>query len=78
MFDVRNDYCILKNKNMYSKIRKSVAFRTWGGSIESAKSDLARAKELNMYVVQGIFINDTKPLDNIRVKAGAIFEGNEI
>ena len=30
------------------------AFRTWGGSIERAKSDLAQAKELNMYVMQGI------------------------
>jgi hypothetical protein len=30
------------------------AFRTWGGSVERAKSDLARAKELNMYVMQGI------------------------
>ena len=30
------------------------AFRTWGGSVEGAKRDLARAKELNMYVMQGI------------------------
>jgi tetratricopeptide (TPR) repeat protein len=30
------------------------AFRTWGGSVESAQRDLARAKELNMYVMQGI------------------------
>ena len=32
----------------------SNAFRTWGGSVESAKRDLAKAKELNMYVMQGI------------------------
>ena len=30
------------------------AFRTWGGSVERAKSDLAQAKQLNMYVMQGI------------------------
>jgi len=30
------------------------AFRTWGGNVERAKSDLARAKELNLYVMQGI------------------------
>lgn len=30
------------------------AFRTWGGSVESAKRDHIRAKELNMYVMQGI------------------------
>ena len=30
------------------------AFRTWGGSVENAKRDHARATELNMYVMQGI------------------------
>ena len=30
------------------------AFRTWGGNVESAKRDLALAKGLNMYVMQGI------------------------
>jgi len=30
------------------------AFRTWGGSVERAKRDLEQAKELNMYVMQGI------------------------
>jgi len=30
------------------------AFRTWGGNVERAKRDLAMAKELNMYVMQGI------------------------
>jgi hypothetical protein len=30
------------------------AFRTWGSSIETAQADLARAKELNMYLMQGI------------------------
>jgi len=30
------------------------AFRTWGGNVERAKSDLAQAKKLNMYVMQGI------------------------
>ena len=30
------------------------AFRTWGGNVERAKNDHARAKELNMYVMQGI------------------------
>jgi len=29
-------------------------------------------------VVQGIFINDTKPADNIRVKAGELFEGKVV
>ena len=30
------------------------AFRTWGGNVERSKRDLAQAKELNMYVMQGI------------------------
>ena len=30
------------------------AFRTWGGSVEKAKGDLAMAKKLNMYVMMGI------------------------
>ena len=34
------------------------AFRTWGGSVERATSDLARAKELNMYVMQGIGLSN--------------------
>ncbi len=30
------------------------AFRTWGGSVESARRDMARAQQLGMYVMQGI------------------------
>ncbi|MDR0333782.1 MAG: hypothetical protein LBI15_10000 [Dysgonamonadaceae bacterium] len=30
------------------------AFRTWGGNVERAQNDLARARELNMYLMQGI------------------------
>ena len=30
------------------------AFRTWGGSVESVKRDYEQAKELKMYVMQGI------------------------
>jgi hypothetical protein len=42
----------------------SNAFRTWDGSVERAKSDLARAKKLNMYVMQGISL----PKDSMRYK----------
>ena len=46
------------------------AFRTWGGSIEKAKSDLARAKELNMYVMQGIDLpKDSAQYNNEEFKA---------
>ena len=40
------------------------AFRTWGGSVENAKRDLTRAKELNMYVMQGIGL----PKDSMQYK----------
>ena len=40
------------------------AFRTWGGNVDRAKSDLARAKELNMYVMQGIGL----PKDSMQYK----------
>ena len=33
------------------------AFRTWGGSIENAKKDLAMAKQLKMYVILSSAIN---------------------
>ena len=46
------------------------AFRTWGGNIERAKRDLARAKELNMYVMQGIGIpKDSAQYTNEEFKA---------
>lgn len=46
------------------------AFRTWGGSVESAKRDLARAKELNMYVMQGIGLpKDSAQYNNEEFKA---------
>ena len=40
------------------------AFRTWGGDVERAKNDLAQAKELNMYVMQGISL----PKDSTQYK----------
>ena len=47
------------------------AFRTWGGNVERAKSDLARAKELNMYVMQGIGLpKDSAQYNNEAFKAG--------
>lgn len=46
------------------------AFRTWGGSVESVKRDLARAKELNMYVMQGIGLpKDSAQYTNEEFKA---------
>jgi hypothetical protein len=46
------------------------AFRTWGGSVESAKRDHARAKELNMYVMQGIGLpKDSAQYNNEEFKA---------
>ena len=45
------------------------AFRTWGGNVERAKSDLIRAKELNMYVMQGIGLpNDSARYNNEEFK----------
>ena len=46
------------------------AFRTWGGSVESARRDHARAKELNMYVMQGIGLpKDSAQYNNEEFKA---------
>lgn len=46
------------------------AFRTWGGSVESARRDHARAKELNMYVMQGIGLpKDSVQYNNEEFKA---------
>jgi hypothetical protein len=46
------------------------AFRTWGGSVENAKTDLARAKELKMYVMQGIGLpKDSAQYTNEEFKA---------
>jgi hypothetical protein len=38
------------------------AFRTWGGNVERAKADMALARELGMYVMQGIGL----PKDSLR------------
>lgn len=46
------------------------AFRTWGGSVENAKRDHMRAKELNMYVMQGIGL----PKDSARYNDEAFKE----
>jgi len=46
------------------------AFRTWGGNVERAKRDLAQAKELNMYVMQGIGLpKDSTQYKNEEFKA---------
>ncbi|MDR2147484.1 MAG: hypothetical protein LBE91_13600, partial [Tannerella sp.] len=46
------------------------AFRTWGGNVERAKRDLAQAKELNLYVMQGIGLpKDSAQYTNEEFKA---------